>query len=793
MASPQLAAGASMNKRKAGEAFQPPVSAFAASRARAQLQPTPPEARKLSENRTPVVNDPSKGADKEPNTTSSGPRGGGPSKQPDEDPVSTFEPSPKNILSNTKKAVRLLLRYGESLAVIGEYDLEVKKGAVMFMGAPIQAGPKRYRVYAPSTHAIPRIKAISRSPSDQSGTEIELHHCKHGMRHLSRLSPLFGRIWNEDPQGINNMLSVYPRSFSLLRASSRDPLGRPFSGLDLPAEWGAAIHQTCNDTSGKLPAVLICGAKSTGKSTFARTLVNHLLYAEVCAHNSNTKAQISVQQPKQKTNGVAFLDLDPGQPEYSPPGQVSLLHLHTPNFSPPYAHPCLPHGNGPDHLVRAHSIASVAPDQNPYHYIACAMDLLEHYHRLRTYNPFCPLVINCSGWVYGLGADVLADLIRKILPTGVVFMGEDPQEAMMLVTEATKQIGISLVELASWKQKLDGMAGAGMSSRSPRDLRAMQSLAYFHIADDPHRDHHLRWTSKPLTSHPPYIVHYSSTFTPTVSASTCSGARKKPGISDIIILADPQPPSLIPTILDGAVVAVVVLEKPSISPSPSQSRSASPSSSLPSSLSGSPPAPSVARLLSAPAPDSNTSANYPHTTPNDTPLFAPSQPPDPKSSHTLGVALVRAIDAENQNLHLLTPIPAAVLLHHLKRGHDIVLVAGRMDIPGWAYLEGCHATRSKKSGPRPGAPQNDRSQTGNNDDDNPDANYGDGGGSPSDGWEDDDDDDRVDDVSGDGSGAAAGAGEGIPWVSVRLGSEKVDAGDRVWRVRRNLGSRKKAK
>jgi polynucleotide 5'-hydroxyl-kinase GRC3/NOL9 len=76
--------------------------------------------------------------------------------------------------------------------------------------------------------------------------------------------------------------------------------------------------------------VLVCGPKASGKSTFSRYLLNHVL-----------SAAPEVETGYTNTDGVAFLDLDPGQPEFAPMGQVYLARVRSPFFGPPFTHPSL--------------------------------------------------------------------------------------------------------------------------------------------------------------------------------------------------------------------------------------------------------------------------------------------------------------------------------------------------------------------------------------------------------------------------------------------------------------------
>ncbi|EAQ83270.1 hypothetical protein CHGG_09674 [Chaetomium globosum CBS 148.51] len=120
------------------------------------------------------------------------------------------------------------------------------------------------------------------------------------------------------------------------------------------------------------------------------------------------------------------------QPEYSPPGVISLFNITIPNLSPPFCHPTLTPAEG---QLRAHAIASVTPGLDPAHYIECVLDLLMHYQRHSDPKP--PLVVNTPGWVQGTGLDILSELIMAVRPTEVIYMSQDgPEETVNSLQEA---------------------------------------------------------------------------------------------------------------------------------------------------------------------------------------------------------------------------------------------------------------------------------------------------------------------------------------------------------------------
>lgn len=86
------------------------------------------------------------------------------------------------------------------MAIVGQYDLWVRRGAVNIMGATLHASPKLHRVYAPSTHSLPVIR-YARNPYGPANqpVEITILSCRSQLRLLRRLSWRFAKIWNRKP------------------------------------------------------------------------------------------------------------------------------------------------------------------------------------------------------------------------------------------------------------------------------------------------------------------------------------------------------------------------------------------------------------------------------------------------------------------------------------------------------------------------------------------------------------------------------------------------------------------
>lgn len=459
-------------------------------------------------------------------------------------------------------------------------------------------------------------------------------------------------------------------------------------------------------------SIMICGPKGTGKSTLARQLLNGAL-----ARSSNRSANAMAL-----AKGVILLDLDPGQPEFSPPGDLSLVHLRSCKFGPSFTHPRVTVFAG-DTVLRSHHLGTLSPNVDPGHYLECASDLIEHYRTSFPDSRSCPLIVNSCGWVQGTGLELLVELIRYRFLTDIIYTSTSvPREVLstLQTTAYTQKIPLHVIS-----------SGANEVSATPSgNLRTMQSLSYFHLDDL--EEGNLRWNPEPLSSRPPLIVHY---------------AGPQQAILGIVVLGDTLDPELLFSILEGCIVGVVIIEdnaavsavdeyddedeshaditpllldalrsSPTTHPAPSTSsqslvmaahgenidpqppkvHDSSPHRSITDDIVDTEPPidiGSTPRHLTHPSIKRTTSSlPYISTIGGG---GATTRPLSPKHSHCIGQALVRGIDAKNHALHLVTPIPSSHLQDLHRQQKRLVLVRGKLDTPTWAYQEEMHFMKSR--------------------------------------------------------------------------------------------------
>lgn len=416
--------------------------------------------------------------------------------------------------------------------------------------------------------------------------------------------------------------------------------------------------------------VMTCGPKGAGKSTFNKYLLNHLLSSIPSQGNSVAS-----------NDGVAYLDLDPGQPEFSPPGQVYLAHLQKPVLGPSFSHPIL-ESSEEGSIVRSHHIGTTSPKDDPDHYVLCVMDLLNRYRLLLQSHPRCPLIINYPGWIFGQGLEIAIWFIKTLELSDVVYMSvQGPEEVIVPLQAAAKEAKVQLTTLPS--QPTD------FTTRSSAQLRAMQTLSYFHMSQSDHSNIPF-WSDLPIQYHRSFSVSYSG---------------ENPGIFGIMATGFRYDPNHLHDLLDGSIVGLVALEgRDPILRSAGGATAATHATDddhhhqdfTTASTHSNPDQEDISMhdadvdttVLSTCHPAHPLITRVPYS---DLPyLFIGNgtcTPLDPASSYSLGQAIIRSIDTASQTIQLITPINPTTLRRALDHGHRIVLVRGALDNPNWALSE----------------------------------------------------------------------------------------------------------
>ncbi|KAK9897342.1 hypothetical protein P389DRAFT_55928 [Cystobasidium minutum MCA 4210] len=531
------------------------------------------------------------------------------------DPVcaSTWRPSSDNHVrrSHTDGTSELVIGLypGETIVLRGCCSLKVIKGSISIACATIDASSSALPIFAPSTHALPTIRALRAQsspvsdsvPSESSISELEqliiltLSSISAGIENIESICRLAGMpIPSSGMWHVSNRWSSASQadkeSFKILLEPERD-----LCASVIPHNWLEALEQL-GDTepssqggANGLPSYIVQGPKGVGKSTFSKLLVNTLL----SSHNT-----------------VAFLDCDLGQPEFTPSGCLSLTLVTTPILGPSFTHL----NTQP---VRMHYLGSATPKDDPAYYIWAISDLLQHYTNLNDEagTSAIPLVINTQGWYKGLGADLLLEIHRMAQPSVCFDFAAGGAHAASDFQEGLIAAGTAIVDPAAETKVSPTQAYVMPANAPPRlnasDLRILQTISYFHLtpasfpsSSNPNLSTPIpAWDfSTSLVARPPFAVPFSAF------------RSIKVAVSEHVAFAD------LLRALDVSIVGLQRVEEVTIDDSAATS-SGQEESAL--------------------------------RTAYELGVHQQQQ----AGGHTVGLGIIRSIDVQTQSFHVLTPVP----------------------------------------------------------------------------------------------------------------------------------------
>ncbi|KAL9601011.1 MAG: hypothetical protein Q9219_002833 [cf. Caloplaca sp. 3 TL-2023] len=608
--------------------------------------------------------------------------------------LSTFVPTKENVIDQSTTQWTIALDDDDTITLVGQYQIWVRRGAVSIYGAILHQSTTVHRIHAPSTHSLPSVKAI-RNPFGiaKQHTVITISNCNTGIRSLKHVSSRFGRIWNKNTVNLDGAtFSVNPigRTFGFLSVASDDAQQRLLSPLQAPQDYQVLISTLAYLPQIDRPkVVLVCGPKGSGKSTFCRVVANAILYKLSMDPTSDHVSRAS--------GFIALLDIDPGQPEFSPPGEISLLRISRYNFGPPFTHPTA--STEGVVLVRSHYVGATTPSNDPTHYIQCVLDLFRHYKLLLSQNSTCQLLVNTTGWIQGSGLELLLEFLYHMSPSDVVYTSDrGPSEVVEAMTQAANRTKTPLHFLAS--------GSSDMNLGSAAEMRTLQTLSYFHL--DESENHELRWNAKPITEVAPICFRYAG-----------SGQS----IYGVLLPGQELDPDFIAEVLEGCIVGLVVIEDdialhgigtleyntttrhavhnigdpiddhslPELSEESipiSENQDINTTSFL--NQNDGPSYQDQKEYSFSPIQNHNHIPALPRTT-SQIPYIPPANgitpPLAPIHTNCIGQALIQSIDLETHTMDLITPIPIPILDDLHSQGRKIVLVRGNQDPPTWAYKE----------------------------------------------------------------------------------------------------------
>eukprot|EP01102_Stenamoeba_stenopodia_P007260 TRINITY_DN2023_c0_g1_i1.p1 TRINITY_DN2023_c0_g1~~TRINITY_DN2023_c0_g1_i1.p1 ORF type:complete len:765 (-),score=210.83 TRINITY_DN2023_c0_g1_i1:22-2316(-) len=243
---------------------------------------------------------------------------------------------------------------------------------------------------------------------------------------------------------------------------SRDQFGLPV--INITPQWEATISNFTTSTD-QPPRILICGKKNYGKSFFGKITLNSLLSYH---------------------KRIAYIDLDLGQPEFTPSGFVSLTIVDKPIFGPAWSHSRV------SFPQVKYYMGDVAVQSDPDFYLALTEKVFDYYKN-ELLPQKMPLIVNTGGWIADMGLNMLMRNIAFLSPNFIVQLLYNEAETCINFSQCVAVPNPPTIYLIDPARR--DLPLIQIPSKSERDV---QLLSYFNMG------------SLSLTETVPYLVNWKS-------------------------------------------------------------------------------------------------------------------------------------------------------------------------------------------------------------------------------------------------------------------------------------------
>ncbi|KAG7661014.1 GRC3 [[Candida] subhashii] len=386
---------------------------------------------------------------------------------------SRFLPDDDNLIfSDDGESIIIGLKVNEYIIIQGQCKLIIERGAIMFNRCHyMTACPEtKYDIIALQSQSLPMISStqvMDRSVgirdtktaenehlfSSDYKSVIRLMNYRTGLENIGKYYSPFKRLVFNGGLGDdgNDLESLEPPS--LFENYSFEIILKEKSGivgLAIDKSWSNKITELTSDNSKEPKIIMVIGNKNTGKSTFSKTLL--------------TSFQLD---PSSNPSPISYLDLDPGQSEFSYPYSLSLCEFSSthPNLATSFPFTTTITDR------HDHYFGYTSPVHLPDHYIAIIKQLFHIYvteHKPRGNR----LIINTPGWIKGYGKQLLIEITDFIKPDMLIllsnFVDRDHGDNVDICA------GLSFGEL----EVLQGMYQSPKYSAA--QIRILNKLTYFH-------------------------------------------------------------------------------------------------------------------------------------------------------------------------------------------------------------------------------------------------------------------------------------------------------------------------
>ena len=332
-------------------------------------------------------------------------------------------------IPNDTESIYIGLKEKQQLFISGIFDLQILKGGIVYNNIHYNASNKQtLNFWHPMSGSIPSIVSsfyagwnepefykkhiadVSSLNDDDFVCIIKVSNNKKfsGITDVYKLHSDLNFLWKPKTQSIynngsSNIIMNSEMTFTILNINKD-----VFTPLIISSQWKNVLERLYFDhkNSDLDTRIMVIGGKNSGKSTFLRLLTERIL------NTDSKKTSDLIENDKL----VWYLDLDPGQPEYSNPECVSLgqikniknvITLGTTFGQCGYT------------FLKQHFLGVNSPQENPELYLSLIDDIFDYFEE--QYFTGTSL-LNLPGWIKGFGISIINHVIEKYKPTHILML-----------------------------------------------------------------------------------------------------------------------------------------------------------------------------------------------------------------------------------------------------------------------------------------------------------------------------------------------------------------------------------
>ncbi|CAB4255576.1 similar to Saccharomyces cerevisiae YLL035W GRC3 Polynucleotide kinase present on rDNA that is required for efficient transcription termination by RNA polymerase I [Maudiozyma barnettii] len=361
----------------------------------------------------------------------------GDSSELEDDEASTskgFTPTSGNNVLRIKERDLVFTLIGlkekQGVHISGVFDIQIIKGGIMYNGVHYNASKNRISFSHPLTDAIPEIKSSFHAGWDEPLFLTAKQKKLIDIQMLENFVCVL-KVSSANVDGLLGISSLYPDASSLWK-----PKYSPSCIIPSSTDTFCILDKTYEDeyTSQSNPTswqdvidnlfvafknqeydmrVMVIGGKNSGKSTFLRSLLETFMNKTILNEDGSTfKSQ----------EDILYMDLDPGQPEYSDPECISLTEI-SPTHVAHLGQRLAQHSHK---KLQQFYYGSSSPQDEPTLYMEQINEMMKYFEERESMGT---TLLNLPGWIKGFGMTIVNNVIRLFKPTHVICIDSSKLDA----------------------------------------------------------------------------------------------------------------------------------------------------------------------------------------------------------------------------------------------------------------------------------------------------------------------------------------------------------------------------